>query len=289
MKKSKIAALAAVLCMGAAVTAVAQPGFGPGNGPGRGGSNWDSLGSIVVDGRLGPAPGRPGRGGMDRDTTSYDLGGPVERIQLRAVGSDISCRSVQARFGNGRTSQIFQGTLRQNRPTNVDLPGQARDLNGLTFVCASLDQYDAMIRISADVGRYRGEWMNNPNWRGTWSRMFNWTNNVASNAVNNWQPLGSESFEGRGDTEMTYAGLRGRNVDSIALMPTNADARCSRVEATFANGRRQLLNIDNGDYLRRGQYTRVDLPGNVRTVESLSLRCQAVNAARVEIGLFTSR
>ena len=279
MKTSKIAALAAILCLGAAVTAVAQPGWRPGPG------NWDSLGSIVVDGRLGPPPGRPGRGGMDRDSRSYDLGGPVERIQLRAVGSDILCRSVQARFGNGRTSQIFQGTLNQNRPTNVDLPGQARDLNGLSFVCASLDQHDALIRISADIGRYRSDWTSGPNWRGTWSRMFNWGSNVA----NNWQPLGRESFEGRGDTEMTFAGLRGRNVDSIALMPTNADARCSWVEATFANGRRQVLSIDNGDYLRRGEYAQVDLPGNVRNVESLSLRCQAVNAGRVEIALYASR
>jgi hypothetical protein len=280
MKTSKIAALAAVLCMGAAVTAVAQPGFRPG----RGGGNWDSLGSVVVDGRFGPPPGRPGRGGMDRDSRSYDLGGPVERIQLQAVGSDINCRSVSARFGNNRTSQVFQGTLNQNRPTNIDLPGQTRELEGLSFVCASMDQHDAIIRISADVGRYRSQWMNNPNWRGTWSRMFNW----GSNAVNNWQPVGRETFEGRGDSEMTFVGLRGRNVDSIALMPTNADARCSRVEADFGNGRRQALNINNGDYLRRGQYAQVDLPGNMRNVNSLYLRCQAVNAGRVEIALYAS-
>lgn len=278
MNKSKIAALAAVLCMGAAVTALAQPGSRPGG-------NWDSLGSVVVDGRFGPPPGRPGRGGIDRDSRSYDLGGPVERLQLRAVGSDINCRSVQARFGNNRNRQIFQGTLNQNRPTTIDLPGGDRELDRLTFTCASLDQHDAIIRISADVGQYRNRWMNSPNWRTTWSRMFNWGSNVA----NNWQPLGRESFEGRRDSEMVFAGLRGRNVDSIALMPTNADARCSRVEARFANGRRQALNIDSGDYLRRGMYAQVDLPGNVRNIESLSLRCQAVNAARVEIGLYASR
>ena len=281
MKKSKIAALAAVLCMGAAVTAVAQPGQWRDRGPG----NWDSLGSVVVDGRFGPPPGRPGRGGMDRDSRSYDLGGPVERLRLQAVGSDITCRSVQARFGNNRTRQIFQGTLRQNQPVNLDLPGADRELNRLNFTCASLDQHDAIIRISADIGRYRNDWMRGPNWGNAWSRMFNWGSNVA----NNWQPLGRESFEGRGDTEMVYAGLRGRNVDSIALMPVNADARCSRVEARFANGRRQTLNIDSGDYLRRGMYAQVDLPGNVRNIESLSLRCQAVNAARVEIGLYASR
>jgi hypothetical protein len=281
MKNTRIAALAAVLCMSAAVTAIAQPGFRD-RGPNRGG--WDSLGSVTVDGRFGPAPGRPGRGGMDRDSQSYNLGGPVERIQLTAVGSDINCRSVSARFGNNRNSQIFQGRLDQNRPTTIDLPGGQRELEGLSFVCASLDQHDALIRISADVGRYRDQWMRNPNWRGAWSRMFNW----GSNAVNNWQSIGRETFEGRGDSEMTYTGLRGRSVDTIALMPMNADARCSRVEADFGNGRRQALNINGGDLLRRGQYTQIDLPGNQRNVTSLYLRCQAVNAGRVEIGLYVS-
>jgi hypothetical protein len=49
------------------------------------------------------------------------------------------------------------------------------------------------------------------------------------------------------------------------------------------------LNINNGDFLRRGQYAQIDLPGNVRNVESLHLRCSAVNAGRVEIALYTSR
>jgi hypothetical protein len=280
MNKSKIAALAAVLCMGAAVTAVAQPGFRPG-------SNWDSLGSVNVDARRGPNSGRPG---MDRDVRNFDLGGPVERIALRAERADINCRSINARYGNrpgrgGRNNQIFSGMLRQGRTVNVDMPGVARNLDGLVFNCQALGRRDGVIRISADIGRYRNDWMAGPNWRGTWARMFNWGSNVA----NNWQPLGRESFEGRGDSEMVFAGLRGRNVDSIALMPTNADARCSRVEARFANGRRQALNIDSGDYLRRGMYAQVDLPGNVRNIESLSLRCQAVNAARVEIGLYASR
>jgi hypothetical protein len=280
MRNMKLAALTAVFCLGTAVTVFAQPNMGRNRGPG----GWDDLGSVTVDGRFGPPPGRPGRGGMDRDTRSYDLGGPVERLQLRAIGSDINCRSVTARFGNNRNRQVFSGRLDQNRPVNVDLPGDDRNLEGLTFTCASLDQHDALIRISADVGRYRDQWMRGPNWRGAWSRIFNW----GSNAVNQWQSVGRETFEGRGDTEMTFVGLRGRHVDSIALMPVNADARCSRVEASFDNGRRQTLNINNGDYLRRGQYAQVDLPGNYRNLDSLYLRCQAVNAGRVEIALYTS-
>ncbi len=140
--------------------------------------------------------------------------------------------------------------LRQGRPTNIDMPGFARNLNGLTFACASMDRRDAMIRISADVGR--------------------------------------ESFEGRGDVEMTYVGLRGRHVDSIALMPVNADARCSGVTARFDNGRSQMLNLRNGNVLRRGVYTQVDLPGNYRNLDSIALRCRAAGANSVTIKIYAS-
>jgi hypothetical protein len=288
MKNTNIAALAAILCIGASAAAIAQPwnnGPGRGNGPSR----WDNIGTVTIDGRMGPGPGRrgpggPGPGGMDRESRSFDLGGPVERLQLRADRSDINCRSVMARFGNGRSNQVYQGMLRQGRTVDVNLPGTARDLNGLTFACTSMNGRDATISISADVGRYRQDWMRGPNWRGTWARMFNW----GSETVNKWQQVGRESFEGRGDVEMTNVSLRGRHVDAIALMPVNADARCSGATARFDNGRSQALNLRNATTLRRGVYTQVDVPGNYRNLESISLRCSAVNARSVTINLYTS-
>jgi len=272
MKNTAIAALAAALCLGTAASAVAQP------------SRWDNLGTVTIDGRWSPGPDRPGPGGMDRDMRRFDLGGPVERLQFRADRSDIECRSIRAMFANGRSNQIFQGRLRQGRPVNVDMPGIARDLRALSFTCASLDRRDALIHISADVGRYRGDWMRGPNWRGTWSRMFNW----GSDAIHNWQMVGRESFEGRGDTEMVFTGLRGRRTDAIALMPVNADARCSTVTARFANGRTQRLNLREGEVLRRGVYNQVDLPGNVRDLTALALRCRATNAASVTVNIYTA-
>jgi hypothetical protein len=106
--------------------------------------------------------------------------------------------------------------------------------------------------------------------------------------VNDWQMVGRESFEGRNDREMTNVGLRGRHVDAIALMPVNADARCSSVIARFDNGRSQRLDLRNGDFLRRGTYTRVDLPGSYRNLDGIVLRCRATNARSVTINLYTS-
>jgi len=269
MRNFRIAGLAALFCLTASTAFAA----------------WDQLGSVDVSGR-GPM-GRPGAmmRGMDRDARNFDLGGPVERLQLRAERSDIDCRSVTARFGNGRTSDVFHGMLREGRTADIDLPGQARNLAGLVFTCTAMDRRGGTIRISADVGRYRGEWMRGPNWQATWSRMFNW----GSNTVNNWRQVGTESFEGRGDTEQAFTGWRGVNADSVALMPLETDARCSRVVARFGNGRDQALNVNNGDLLRRGQYYKLDLPGRSRELTSLSLRCSPMGARRVTIQIFTGR
>jgi hypothetical protein len=273
MNNSRIAGLAVLFCLGAAGTALAA---------------WDSLGSVDVSGRMGPGmrgPGGPGMmmRGMDRDSRSFDLGGPVERVQLRAERSDIDCRSVRARFGNGRSNDIYHGVLREGRTADIDLP--ARNLDGLVFNCVAMDRRGGTIRISADIGRYRNDWMRGPNWQATWSRMFNW----GSNAVNNWHLVATERFEGRGDSEQVFTGWRGVNADSVALKPLEADARCSRVVARFGNGREQVLNVNNGDLLRRGMYTKLDLPGRTRDLTNLSMRCSAVGAGRVSIQIFTGR
>jgi hypothetical protein len=287
MKHAKIAAMAAMLCLGAAAPALAA---------------WDSLGTVTVEAGRGPWNDR----GNDRDVRNFDLGGPVERLQLRADGNDVDCRSIRARYGNDRGrgrdndrdygrdrgdygrggDQIFSGTIRQGRTVDIALqpPRQGRDLDGLVFNCRTMGRRDAVIRISADVGRYQDNWRRGPNWQGTWSRMFNW----GSNAVNNWQMVGRQTFRGRNDADTSFVGLRGRHVDAIALMPINADARCSRVEASFDNGRRQTLNLRNGDLLRRGQYTQVDLPGDYRNLDSLFMRCRATDAGSVDIQIYTS-
>src|SRR5689334_19014059 len=111
MRSARFGALAALLLIGTSPMVLAQQRD-------RVPAGWDDLGSVVVDGRLGPPPGRPAPSGMDRDVRNYDLGGPVERIRLSAIGSDINCRSVDARFGNGR-NRIFQGVLRQGRPAEI--------------------------------------------------------------------------------------------------------------------------------------------------------------------------
>jgi hypothetical protein len=255
MMKTGLAALAALLCLGTPALAA-----------------WDRIGSVDVGYR------------GDRDVKGFDLGGPVERLQLRAERSSVNCRSVTADFGNGNRRPIFSGRIRQGATADINLPGDARTLRGLAFNCGADERRGATLQIMADVGRYRGDWQRGPNWQRQWSRVFNWT----SNAVNDWQLVGSESFEGRGDSENAFTGWRGRGADAVALKPLEADARCSRVTARFDRGRMQPLNVNNGDVLRRGQFYKLDLPGGSRNLDGLTLRCTAIGARRVTIQLFTS-
>jgi hypothetical protein len=262
----KLAVLSALLCAGAAVPAFAA---------------WTEIATINV------------RAFRDNDTRNFDLGGPIDRLMLRAEGGDIRCRAVTARYGNGRTQTLFQGQLIEDVPANINIPGNGRNIARLNFQCGSEPRgerrrdrrVDARIVVVADVDRYRKEWRSNPRFEREWSKIFNWGSDLA----NNWRPLTTVSFEGKRDTESTFTGWRGDNVNAVALMPLNADARCARVTARFGNGKDQPLNVNNGDFLRRGQYYKLDLPGRARDLVALNMRCRAMGAGSVQMRIFTSR
>ena len=70
-----------ILVLAAAAASIATPAF----------ADWDRVGSVDVDNQL------------ERNTPYGNFGGPVERIQLRAAGNDVACRTITAQFGNGTT------------------------------------------------------------------------------------------------------------------------------------------------------------------------------------------
>ncbi len=70
---------------------------------------WDRVGAVDIDYQL------------ERSSQYGNFGGPVERVQLRAVGSDVACRTINAQFGNGRTRDIWRGTLRAVSYTHLDV------------------------------------------------------------------------------------------------------------------------------------------------------------------------
>jgi hypothetical protein len=146
VKQSSIV-LAMVLSVGAAVPASAA---------------WDRIGSVDFSRR------------DNHDTQYGNFGGSVEALALQARGADVTCRSVRATFGNGRSVDVFRGGLRRGENVAVDLPGRERLIRRLDFDCAPNRGRTASVDINADIGRYQSEWRRSPDWNRVWSRMFRW-------------------------------------------------------------------------------------------------------------------
>jgi hypothetical protein len=293
MKKTRLLALAAALCAGVALPASAQPAYGPndrafGNEYNRPG--WDRIGSVDFSFR------------PDHETEYGNLGGRVQRLSFVARNGSVRCQNVTATFNNGRTRQLYRGTLRQGRNVVVDLPGQSRMIRRIDFDCRSLERRTTRVDIAADIGQYRAEWRRSPDWDRMWSRMFNWDNDrygdnrygndrYVSGGLNTegWITLSTEVFDGRIDRETTFAGFAGRDVERLAVRAVNDDARCSRVTATFANGMRRDLNIGEGNLLREDRVYQLDLPGRTRDVTRVDMTCHAENGRQVTMVVMANR
>jgi hypothetical protein len=287
MKKTRLLALTALLCAGAALPASAQPANAPWDRPG----GWDRIGSVDFSFR------------RDRETEYGSFGGRVERLSFMARNADVRCNRVTATYANGRSTEIFRGRMQQGRSVVVDIPGRSQVIRRIDFNCRSLERREqARVDIAADIGQYRAEWRRSPDWSTRWSRMFNWGNDrVGDNRYGNdryvsgglnpdgWVMLSTEVFNGPTDRESTFAGFRGRNVERIALRATNDDARCRRVTATLADGSRHDLNIAEDNYLREDRVYQLDLPGRRTDVMRVDMTCHAVHGQQVTMQVMANR
>jgi hypothetical protein len=284
MRSSHVLALAALLTATAAAPALAD---------------WDHLGDVTIT-----------RGA---DQSAYArFGGRVEALYLTARDTDVACRNVTVNFGDGERANVFSGRLDRGRGRAIDLPGRQRLIRRIDFDCRPDRGPAATVDISAEIGNYRDEWRRSPDWAGLWSRQFAWANERGPVAFadrngdgypdnprgfrererdrrddGDWIRLGTEAFEGRRDVESSFAGFRGRDLDTIGLRPLNDDARCRRVTATFRNG--QTRDLGGADFLRQDRVTRIDIPGRNRNVMSVNLACRAENGRQVTIEILGQR
>lgn len=290
MRKSHFLSAAAFIGATCSMAALAQPGYGPPQGaPGP----WDRIGSVQIDSR------------PDREVAYTNFGGSVERLAFRSNDGDVACRNISVLFANGQSAVVFSGTLQRDRQTIVDLPGTARNVRQVAFNCRVMGPArQSDVDIVADVGRYRAEWRNNPNWERQWSRVFAWANDRddnrgpgnwgngpgrPGNGAGGWMPIGSERFEGPRDQETTYAGARGQAIETVGIQAMDNDARCSRLTATFENGRSTDLYVNRGGILNRGRMYEVDLPGNRRNLERLDMTCRGERGRPVTVQILAHR
>jgi len=300
MRKTRLLALAAALCAGVALPASAQPagqydrgydrpGYGNYSQAYRYDRGWDRIGS--VDFSIRP----------ERETEYGNFGGRVERLSFVARNGTVQCNRITATFNNGRTRELYRGTLQRGRNVVVDMPGQSRQIRRIDFACRSVGPRVTRVDIAADIGQYRADWRRSPNWDRVWSRMFNWDDNqYAGNdyryggtggdrLVDGWVTLGMERFDGRIDRETTITGLAGRDVERLAVRPINDDARCSRIAATFANGMTRDLNISERGLLQEDRTYELDLPGGRRDVTRIDMTCHAEGGRQVTMMVMANR
>src|SRR5688572_18259547 len=154
MNKTRLLALIALLCAGAALPASAQPAYAPWDRPG----GWDRIGSVTFSFR------------PDRETEYGNFGGRVERLSFLARNANVRCQNITATYANGRTDSLYRGRLQQGRSIVVDVPGQGR-VRRIDFNCRSPDRRaPARVDIAADIGQYPADWRRSPDWDRTWSR-----------------------------------------------------------------------------------------------------------------------
>jgi hypothetical protein len=108
-------------------------------------ANWIEVGHLVVHDQ------------GERFMRDFAIPEPVEKLQLKAHGGEIFCRSVYANLADGSMPEIYQGLLQTDKPTDVELPGNGQRLQSLTFQCGALVRGSTQIDIMGDVGRNLGQ------------------------------------------------------------------------------------------------------------------------------------
>ena len=165
--KTRVLAAAAILCMGAALPAVADlyhsPVFDKASHANVGLLNiqdyrdrdrdyrdrdrdrrdfrdrdrgWTSVGRESFEGRGDREATFPGFGGRNVDT-----------IGLRPVNDDARCNRITATFGNGRTRELGGRTLREDRITQIDLPGRDRDITRIEMRCRAASGRRVVVEV----------------------------------------------------------------------------------------------------------------------------------------------
>lgn len=235
-------------------------------------ADWVRLGSVHVE------------HSRDRDTTYSEFAGPVENLTFTARGSDMSCRDITVRYGNGEKERIYSGKLYRDQSVDADVRGDRRKIERMTMACSTENPRGGELQIGANVGRFRQAWDNTRFWATRFTRdaerHMGMSDRDHRGDRDQWITVGRENFEGRHDRESTRID---RTVDRIALRPVDGDARCMRVSATFGNGRTRDLDINRHDVMERGRITEIDLPGDGRNVRRVDLSCRGVGDRQVTI------
>lgn len=205
---------------------------------------------------------------------------PMERLQLRAEGGDVHCLSVRASFRDGETRVIFHGAVAQDRPVLLPFEGGDTSIRQLRLRCSGPEE--TRLVISADVGRFSGEWSGDSTLEWALGTARDW----GSSLVNGWKLVGTERFGSRYDENRLA--VPESEIAALALRPVGRDARCRAGTLLLPNGKSRRLDLDRNDFLAHDRFHRLELPAEAASLDAIALECRATNGARVAIEVFAA-
>jgi hypothetical protein len=221
--------------------------------------------------------------GMDRSATVTNFAGPVERLNLKAVASEVYCDSINVTLTDGRTRQIYSGSLAGDMPISVEMPLDQQNVDSVDFLCRS-DYGVGAVEISSDLVPIREAWAIEP----APPPIGTTTTTTMMRASSSWVPLGHERFTGSHDQEIEEVNIATHEVSTIGLKPTDNDAQCTRINAHFANGTTQTLELSGDERLSEDMIYRVNLPVPQRDLTQVDMECSALGDDDVTIEVYAS-
>jgi hypothetical protein len=205
---------------------------------------------------------------------------PVESLTLRATGGAADCLSVRGLFRDDTRKVFFHGIIPEGGDVTLPLTDSDTSIRQLFVRCSGPD--GTIVQVSADPGRFVGEWNGIPFFNPWVTSAYNW----GSNLFHRWQLVGLTRFRSH-FVQTEIAAAEPARATSLALMPVGVDARCRSATARYADGKSEKLDIDRNDFLARNRYYKIALDGDDATLEGVELTCRATDGNSVVMRVFS--
>lgn len=208
------------------------------------------------------------------------VGAPIETLKLHAAGGAADCMSVRGLFRDDSRKVIFHGTIPQDGDVSLPLTDSDTSVRLLFVRCSGPE--GTTVQVSADPGRFAGEWEQIPYLNPLVTSAYNW----GSNFFHRWHLVGLTRFRSHFKQSQIAAAEPG-SATALALMPVGVDARCSSAAVHFADGKTMALDIDRDDFLQRNRYYTLPLAAEAPALSGVDLTCRATDGNSVIMRVFS--
>jgi hypothetical protein len=193
--------------------------------------------------------------------------GPVDRLRLHADGR-ADCDQIRVRYDNGVTREVYSGALYDGQDQTITFPDRAPLVSAVSFRCRAAHDDGAEIAVAADMTpvALRDEY--------------------PAPVTGEATLLASRDFGVPGQRTLMLDDSAPRPVQAIALEPVGADARCTRVRATFDDGTTSMVTPNDGDELYEGRLYKAYVGSGYSDLSSINLTCEAANSDHVKINVY---